>query len=469
MDEPLEDSFIFSKSLIQFTSKVVATSVVGGGASFVSTLLIANYLGTEAFGAWAYFLSLTAVPSIIFAAAANPLRRFLPLKDAPDPSGLTLSVFLWQIFLFCIFTCVLLWVFLARPDVKPWIGHRSVGGVNFSNAFISLQVASIPLNLFLITLAAFLSGKLKILHAQHVLAVGSISRLIFLAIISGVTADRSAGVTLFAASLFLVNSSLVIYLLIVVQKSELLWTSMWKLRHDGVRRIVFSNFRRFIFPYAIPSQLQGVSAFVLQSAAVIVLGQRGMYVAAGYYDIIRRVFTMANKIIPGLFDLLFPKVVRSKERDPYNFRKVFFRFSWFELAGYIGMSWLLLFSFPLWLPWYGVTLTEEVRYIVYIFSLNLVLSGLAHPSGWAIKLSHSTMPELFNSVSRCIIFLTLLYTLAPRFDGVGAAVALAISTLWVVALLSYFASKTELFSFPQKSCQTLGAVALHLTLLAYVL
>jgi len=297
----------------------------------------------------------------------------------------------------------------------------------------------------------------KIGYVEMLNAVVALLRLaLMVAIWLGVEHRQQGLEWLLAGQLLLSLGVAVVWMLLHLRWGQL-WHPLLAIPVSQWGSIARSTFQNYIRSYAGPTQLQAISSLVKNYVPVLILGQQNLYTETAYYRVLTKVFELVNKILPNLFERIFPRIVSAVVKSHERFQRKFISFTWWEILFYISSAWLLIFTDSIWLGLYSIESSEEMREIIYFFAANLIFLGTIHPCVWAIKLSKSTVSNLFASLFRSTVLLSLMLWAYPLTLLEVASINL-LATVSSLLLLLYFASRTDFFFWKTKMAQFLVVI-----------
>jgi O-antigen/teichoic acid export membrane protein len=163
----------------------------------------------------------------------------------------------------------------------------------------------------------------------------------------------------------------------------------------------------------------------------------GLMAEAGVYSLVSRIFTTPRKFIPQILNMVMPKLIVSRDRDPELFRRKYVLLSWGQFGIHAALATALLAALPLFQMLAGVPRSPVVLFLFGAFSFNLMLHALVTSNSNLILLSHDTRWVLLTSGLRAAVVSALNLTLIPLWHASGAAAAFLVSSLVVLGMYFY--------------------------------
>ncbi len=444
--------FPFSPDLVKLVTLILGALGLSLGTGLIFSILLVRYLGLELYGVYAYFTAIAALPPVFYSALPNALARFVPTVAAREEKvRILLGVALWQLVIAATLAIVASMTFWVVPQTRFWERHLTVDGFSFAWV-VMLMLMRLPVGLVNQWLSGYAGALQKIGYAEMLNGVVALLRLgLLVAIWLGVE-HRQQGLEWLLAGQLLLSLGVTIVWMVMHLRWGQLWHPLLAIPVWQWGSIAQSTFQNYIRSYAGPTQLQAISSLVKTYLPVLILGQQNLYTETAYYRVLSTVFDLVNKILPNVFERIFPRIVSAFVKSNEIFRRKFINFTWWQIIFYISSAWLLIFTDSMWLGLYSIENSEELRKIVYLFAANLIFLGTSHPCVWAIELSNSTVSNLFASLFRSTVLLSLMLWAYPLTLLEVASINL-LATVSSLLLLLYFASRTNFFFWKTKIAQ----------------
>jgi O-antigen/teichoic acid export membrane protein len=444
--------FPFSWDLVKLATVIFGGSALSLGTGLIFSVLLVRYLGMELYGVYAYFTAIAALPPVFYSALSNALARFVPTVAAQEEKvRILLGVALWQLVIAATLAIVASMTFWVVPQTRFWENHLTVDGFSFVWVVL-LMLMRLPVGLVNQWLSGYAATLQKIGYVEMLNAVVALLRLGLMVAIWLAVEQRQQGLEWLLAGQLLLSLGVTVVWMVMHGRWGQLWHPLWGIPVSQWGSIARSTFQNYIRSYAGPIQLQAISSLVKNYVPVLILGQQNLYTETAYYRVLTKVFELVNKILPNLFVKIFPRIVSAVVKSKAIFQRKFISFTWWQILFYISSAWLLIFTDSIWLGFYSIESSEETREIIYFFAANLIFLGTIHPCVWAINLSKSTVSNLFASMVRSTIILSLMLWAYPLTLLEVASINL-LATVSSFFLLLYFASRTNFFFWKTKIAQ----------------
>jgi len=289
-------------------------------------------------------------------------------------------------------------------------------------------------------------GMGKLLYAQMADLTSNLIGLSLLLILWFDSVDKQLGVTLilsFQAGIPLITAGALLF--IGVRSKDLPMAKIfqnlinWKSECQPM-------VRKKIWNYTLPLQAAAVFAYLKENLAILVLGQANYLSNAGVYQLVTRIYLVPRKFIPGLMEKLAPKLVKVLNRDKVEFYNRYNTFCNYQFLAYAAVSTLIMTSTPA-IIWIFKIQTNQVYWLLLLFSMNLLFSSIAQMNINIIMLGESTINFLYTSIARSIVVVILTTVLVSKYQMLGAGAALLSSSIFVAALLAIETKGTDLFDW----------------------
>lgn len=386
-------------------------------------------------------MAILAFPTVFYADFNQLLYRFIPTVEEQEKNSLFLITVISKTLILAAVMSLAAVVFLVFPRAMFWNDQLVVDSIDLHRIFIILLVL-IPFLLINNSMQAYSGGMKKIFEVQKLSLFARFLEILSFLFISVTITDRVRGLE------FYVVSRLMITGLSIGLWSYFLnrWTGLLGVyRQVGVLPSLWRKYyHEFFKSYTFPMIGASISAYAKEYLAPIFLGETGNYAEASYYEVVRQLFAYPRKLFPTFSIVFLPHAVTTIERNTEQFCRHYIRFGWVVVGIYLSIASVFLFLDDVWLSWYNIeSSTPGVTAIVYMFSVNLSISGFALVGDYAIQLNKKTIARLYASFSRCIVHTSLLVYLLPQFGGAGAAASLLGGTVIATMITELFALKTS--------------------------
>jgi len=444
--------FPFSSDLVKLATLILGALGLSIGTGLISSILLVRYLGIELYGVYAYFTAIAALPPVFYSALPNALARFVPTVAAREEKvRILLGVALCQLVIAATLAIVASMTFWVVPQTRFWERHLTVDGFSFVWV-VMLMLLCLPVGLVNQWLSGYARALQKIGYAEMLNGAVALLRLgLLVAIWLGVEHRQQGLEWLLAGQLLLSLGVTALWMVMHVRWGQL-WHPLLAIPVSQWGSIAQSTFQNYIRSYAGPTQLLAISSLVKTYVPVLILGQQNLYMETAYYRVITKVFDLVHKLLPNLFERIFPRIASAAVKSHEAFQRKFINSTWWQIIFYISSAWLLIFTGSIWLGFYSIENSEDIREVIYFFAANLIFLGTIQPCEWAIKLSKSTVPILFAALVRSTIILSLMLWAYPLTLFQVASINL-LATVSSVLLLLYSASRTNLFFWKTKIAQ----------------
>jgi O-antigen/teichoic acid export membrane protein len=407
-------------------------------------LIVVRYLGSELFGGYRYFVAIVAIPSVFYSHIDHSLKRYIPELTNKNKVLLLLTVLLLKLGILLLLLLSLLIGHEIWEGIFFWQNQIHVGSHSMKLIFFIL-ILSIPFQLLNQTLVSYAFSIQKILITQWVNIITLLARFIFIIITFKYSTTKAMGLE----SLVFLNLFFNIFTSILWLYFHRKWGLFYQLRKyiksNNYHDIFVISYNKYIRNYALPIQATGIFGFMKQYTPLLFLGKLQEFDALTYYDNIRSIFEQISKIIPNLITIIFSKIVRIKFNNPDVFHIYYRKLNWLHFGFCYGSAIILFSSSSIWLAYYNFMLTKNIYIIVSLFSINLILTSFAHQANYIINLGKSTRILFITSLFRAILLTIIMLALIPKLAGVGAGLAIVMSSLLVVIILNIHISKSKYF------------------------
>jgi O-antigen/teichoic acid export membrane protein len=198
------------------------------------------------------------------------------------------------------------------------------------------------------------------------------------------------------------------------------------------------NICREILEKAWPFLFSGIFYMVYFSINSVILGMFSVMKQVGYYNAAYSLFA-AVFVLPGIITMSFyPKLSDFYEKDTLKFKKVFFNFRKILIAIGLPLTVILFFlSKPIIIRIYSLEYSNSII-ILKILSVVILFKFLTYVYGWFLTSANEQKKVLIVQISGTLLSIIISYFLIIRYDALGAAVATAITELFLLMLYFFF-------------------------------
>ncbi|WP_254545798.1 oligosaccharide flippase family protein [Halomarina pelagica] len=397
-----------NKSLTEQFSVAFLGGIFGRALRYSFSLIIAQGLGLDALGLFAFGLVLLKVGSVIarvgFDTAA---QKFVPIYqnhgDNPRVTG---------IILVSIFTPLLVGVILNLLFYVTYEQVQAVIGSNFT-ATIPLFIAGIPLFSVMMVCMAATRGFKDTKYAVIIRDIGQTgSGFVFIVIGASVVSDFTITIIGYLASLF-VGIGLGIF-------------SLYRLGgFNRVRQPIFEI--RENFRFSLPVAIVAVTQYLISWTDVLVLGLYSSPTQLGWYQAAFQTTVLLAVVLESV-NAIFPSVVAeySHTGQIKRLKRVYVAATkWITYLTVLGCLFLIIYRTEV-LSIFGEPI-QVAQSALVILSVSQSMAAVVGPAGYLLSMTGHERVELLNTVSACLINIALNLALVPASGIVGAAIATGIS------------------------------------------
>jgi O-antigen/teichoic acid export membrane protein len=448
-------------SLLSLVSKLSLSISVTFAIGFLYSVIIVRYLGAELYGGYQYFIAITAFPAMFYSQFDSALNRFLPELNKQDKVGLLLAIVAYKYII--LLTLILLFFILSIifPKIIFWQNNYIVNDYQLKFVF-NCMVALIPIELINSSLNTYASGLLKIITVQVIRVCSSIARLLVLLLVLWNSISIQKGIEIISISQVIIAGIVTLSWFILFTRWGDFWVNLYSISFYQYIHLIKYYSKTYVKRYIMPLQAGNVFAFVKEYLPLIIMGQQSFYTTIAYYEVIRKFFNLANKVIPLLFASLLPKIVNNARTNPNLFVRRFHCFSWFNVSFHLIIGLGLFLTHSIWLELYNFEVTHLMTVLILIFFVNLVVLGLSKTSTYIVLLSESTKPLFISSLVRSIVVTICIFILTPIYFAKGAALSLLIASLVNAFIINIYASKSRYYSWLNTILQILFSFVIML-------
>jgi O-antigen/teichoic acid export membrane protein len=292
---------------------------------------------------------------------------------------------------------------------------------------------------------------------------GALANLIFVISVILLVPSPFSGlryILLFSIIIQIIKTSI---LLVALTRWTRIWAELHHVRLRDIVRICSTGYRKYFRRYTVPLQLTAVFSYAKEYLGVLFLGQFGLMAQAGLFDIIRKIYLVPRKLIPGLINILMPKLVLALETNSRErFRQLFNRFTWLQLGFNVIVGSLLLVLSPVVLKIGGIEQAPDALWLVFLFSANLIFLSIGHCNNYILQFGKDTRPLFPISAARSVIVTALTVVLVPTLESIGAGLALVFSNGVTAVLFAYVTRGTKLWTWENNIYQAAAGSAVVL-------
>jgi O-antigen/teichoic acid export membrane protein len=418
----------FGKFFAGMGALYLTAQVVG----FVSMLIKFRYLQAELMGVLGFFVALSNFPPAFYENFSRLLTRFLSTATPTRQAELIVVSFLSQTALLAAIAGlagVSAWVF---DEARFWQGQ----GIDprLSVMMTVFVVLIVPLNMVSSLLGACLTAwqRYKVLQVIDIMII--FLNLVVTAVVVWLVDDRIFGLKIMTGSMILSAGTILLIRYLIFRRIATCLTeirslspSRWPLMFRGVYQDHLKN-------YTLPLQLSGIFWYLTENLPVLVFGRMGLMSEAGVYNLVSRIFGVPRKFIPQLITMIFPRLIESKTRDKEVFSRKYVLLSWGHFGVHAALATLLFVAMPLIAILAKISPDKTLMLLFGAFSFNLVIHAMVTSNGNLILLSTDTRWVLLTSGLRALAVVLMNIILIPLWHGPGAALALVISTVFVLGM-----------------------------------
>lgn len=460
MRERLVRNIAFGKSVFRSTWKIGSLEIAIQVLAFVTSIVKFRYFQAEVMGILGYYTALSQFPSIFYGSFTRLYIRFMPTATPRRQGEIFLAGALYQIGFLILLGVLILPVMAAIPGFRLWNGRITEGGANYGYIFWFL-IAVLPLSMSQGILAAAQRSLQRYSAFQAVnLAFMTVMILGTLAVTIWVT-DRQSGMRALLWLQIAATGGAVSMLALDLGHNSTLWSETRQVL-PAWRSICKNVYHAYIKGYTLPLQFTAIFAYVKENVAVIILGQAGMMSDAGLYNVATKIYTLPRKFIPGLVDVFMPRMVLSAGRDPEMFKEKYGMLSWAQFLSFSAIGTLIFLALPLFGMILNIENSQSLKFVFYLFSINLLVSSIAQINKNIIMLGEDTRWFFLTSLVRSIMVTLITAILIPAFKSTGASLALVISSLFVAIMLSIETRKSNKLAWRSNALQFASSVVIAL-------
>jgi O-antigen/teichoic acid export membrane protein len=376
--------------------------------TFVVGIYVIRYLGSENFGKLSYSTSFAALFSTIATLGLNNIVVRNVVQEEKATSEILGTAFLLK-FIASLATVVVIslaiWRFNEEPDIR-WITLIIAGGLVFS-AFDTIEFWF---------QSQVLGGQIALLRSVQ-LIVSSLAKLSFVAL----------GLPLIAFVWLILADQ-------VCKGSSMLW--LYLQHHQSILQWRFNRARAIeMLRDSWPLILSGFMVTIYMKIDQVMLGNMASLEAVGNYAAAVRLSEVWYFIPGAICSSVFPAIIRARQRSQQEYyrrlQQLYDFMAWLAFSITIPMTFI---SVPLMTTLLGKEYAEAGEILAWhIWSSPFVFLGVAR-SQWLMA-ENFTQFSFLTTLLGAAVNMWLNFLLIPPYQGVGAAIATAISQ----AIASYVA------------------------------
>lgn len=396
-------------------------NVISLGITFVPHLALVRYLTTDAYGHWAYALSLVAIGKTYALGFNEAISRFVPMyhakRDTPRMLGAAAVV--------VGFTLLISGFLLGTLGTVPDLILRLLTQGREPSGLLLILMFLVPLeslDLLVVNLFACFNRAHAIFWCRYIIPPGL--RAIAIAL---VIARRSSLHVLARDYLMVEGVTLIIFAVIMCY---------------GLRRreVVSSDFYiqlpiREIVGFALPLMLSNMIGMLGGAIPILALGYFQPMLTVAYYRVVLPVASLTTMIPATFIALYVPSASRLfASGDTSGMNSLFWETSlWMSVLALPIFLTTFCFSHPLTIFLYGTRYAPSAA-ILAILSTAYFFNAIFAFSDKTLKVLGKVRQVVALNVVTPIIIVVFNLLLIPRYGALGAAVATASGMVLQTAL-----------------------------------
>lgn len=187
-----------------------------------------------------------------------------------------------------------------------------------------------------------------------------------------------------------------------------------------------------------PFLFSGVFYMVYFSVNSVMLGMFSIMKQVGYYNAAYSLFA-AVFVLPGIITMgFFPQLSDLYDKDMLKFKRIFFNFRKILIAIGLPITVILFFlSKPIIIKIYSLEYSNSII-ILKILSIVILFKFLTYAYGWFLTSANEQKKVLVVQILGTSLSIIISYFFIIEYEAMGAAVATAITELFLLALYFFF-------------------------------
>ncbi|WP_263368584.1 oligosaccharide flippase family protein [Edaphobacter bradus] len=409
---PSSDSVGVARDQIRGSSLFMVGNVFSLAITFLPHLVLVRYLTTEAFGHWAYALSLVTVGKTYALGFNEAMSRFVPIYHAKQESSKALGSIVVVFAVTLLISCSLITIFAvaSHPILEILTkGREPVGLLLILMILIPLETT----DLLIMNLFACFARTREVFWGRYILPP------VLRATVIALTVFRHEGLS------FLAYGYLLVEFLTIVSFGALLVRELR--RQKMLQHLKCVRFPvREIFGFSVPLMGSNVIGMIGGSIPVLLLGYFHPISTVAYYRVVLPAAGLSGMIPGNFMPLYMPSASRLFAKgDTRGINHLFWETS----------LWMSALAFPIFLITccsartltsflYGARYAPSAS-ILAILSLGYFSNVIFAFSGVTLKVLGKVRLMVILNIVTPIIIVVLNLLFIPRYGAIGAAVATA--------------------------------------------
>lgn len=433
---------LFPGHLKKIFLKITSLSYANIFISIIISVITFRIIGGELFGKYQYFIALIEFPGVFYNSFDRIINRFSSIEVQEGHIKMVTSS-LFMHFVFSVLTLLVLLIICKITILTRFLFQIDFSWFEFK--ILILVFISVTLIGILNTLTTFLNGIREIQLAQSISLKITLLNLVSLIVIYASKLNKTSAL----ATLILAKTVItVIFIILVYLKKKSFFQNVVKTfqSYSQLKSSLTSTMKTYFKDYALHFQINEIFGYFKDRLAILLLGQQGMYVGAAFYEVIKNIISIPRKFFVQMFTIFVPQIIYSYEKNRDYFIKRFRYFCNGQMIITALTAVIILFLNGAIIKLYKFDNLKTHYYLTFFECMTLSLSAWANSNNFTLEIAKDSKTLMYASIGRASIVLLLTPLLISKYQYIGPAMALFISTVLLVLFLSYKTKSYELWN-----------------------